>query len=67
MTASLPFPQVTIDERKREGTDEKELEAIAILFSEALGSYFEGNPSRESVSDAPLELKYSVPKQKFLS
>lgn len=46
------FYQMTIEEKQREGTEE-EVEAIAILFSEALGRYFEGNPIVEAVAKAP--------------
>ncbi|GFE71865.1 DUF2839 family protein [Chroococcus sp. FPU101] len=61
------FYQMTIEEKRQDGIDAEELDAITILFSDALGSYFEEKPSQESVSDAPLELKYSVPKQEFFS
>jgi ABC-type long-subunit fatty acid transport system fused permease/ATPase subunit len=61
------FYQMMISEKRQEGSDEKDVEARAILFSEALGSYFQESLTIESVLDAPLDLSYSHPKREVLN
>lgn len=56
------FYQMMIEEKQEEGSHEKEVEALTMLFTEALGSYFENNLGVDSVIDASLNLGYGHPK-----